>query len=320
MVDRYHQARFFKHPITDLWNIIKDTTVTVKLLSNSTWIQLEPIFLNGINSYENDSQYVIPINKERVHKVEEVIESDYFYKIKRVVFNKRTNEIISKEITSLHYIDECITLLVSEYDLIASQTEMIHQSKKELQDIQKHYFIQIEKGILNRQYKRTNYVGKKFNASFNYVLSFLSNVNIMANISGTQFETINHTTPSDNQQTPFGHAGVNSQPSQSKPRIRFIINKQQIDVVRILVKHRYLNKDTFIIHLLMTNENNKIPSREMIVQLHGINENECFVVYRHNFFNDISEKKLAYISSLSNQLLDLLNKVIIHFNIKNLNK
>ena len=71
------------------------------------------------------------------------------------------------------------------------------------------------------------------------------------------------------------------------------------------------HRESYAIHLLISNNSNVVlPSRELIVQIFYINENESYVVMRHNFGCEIGEKVNTFLNEYKAKLLSKLKHLI----------
>lgn len=292
----------FRKPLELIWKIIKDTRLINQLPETfNKKINQEPIFLNGNTSYEPGALFYYHLMKEQdlYFAVEDCYETDYSSKIEWKVSHNNDSDYLFIQTIVLTYISEYTTLLTCKYSFNMN-SKVVKEQFVESEAIMKRYYYNIEKGINVKKYQMTNIAGIKIKANISEIKQFVETPQIFFGIKG---KLIRMTNKEMKKGTIFiAKIDVNGNLFK-KYKNEYEINA----VIRKISSH----KESYAIHLLISNNTNAIlPNRELIVQICYINDNESYVVMRHNFWCEIGEKVNTFLNEYKAKLLSKLKHLI----------
>lgn len=284
----------FHKPMNLIWTIIRDFKLVNQLPESiKKNVSQEPIFSIGNNSYEQGAvfYYHFKNGDDLYYTVEECYETDYTTKIQWKITNTQAAAFSCVKTITLTYIDDYSTLLICRYSFEYDTTmkNIIFESEKS----RKQYYYNLEKGIAVKKFLMTNYAGIKINANFSIVKQFLETPQIVFAVKGKLIRSTNK--------------------EVKKGTILIGKIETNLDLFRKCGKEYEINaiihkisshKEFYAVRLFLSNNTNALlPNRELIIQLYYLNDNQSYVVMRHNFNCEIGENQKRFLNDFKEKFL-----------------
>lgn len=87
-----------------------------------------------------------------------------------------------------------------------------------------------------------------------------------------------------------------------------IIKEYELNAV---ISKVYYYKEVISVHFLISNNYTvMLPNRELIFQLYSLNENESYIVMRHNFFSELGKSQYDFVNNYKIKFLAKIKSLI----------
>lgn len=290
---KYSQHTFSK-PMSVIWNVIRDIKITCQIFqSRNSNILPEPIFLEGENSYEPSSIFVVfdrATHSLAYTRVENCIETDYFCEISWTIFKTEPiNRPYSQKI-QLSTISNKRTLLVCELIYFTNQIPE--------NDVYQTYYDKLEKIISLNRHMMTHFGGIKLDVSFDFSKLFLMSSKLLKSILKVLI-SISKKEMRKEFRGRLEAERVKFDEAYEKGQIHFKINQSTNESNFCSVSILCQNKSKFI-----------LPEREIIMEFFAVNKNTCFLAVRHNFKKEINENLINFMNKFKKHFLSRLKEII----------
>ena len=294
----------FQKPLSKIWKIMKNTKITNQLpftFENKKF--QEPIFLTGDNSFEKNATFLYHFIKEEelYYQVEEVYETDYTAYIKWKVSKRDIYNPVFFQTIMISYLSDKSCYLTCQYEFNKNSLELIKDRIIASEKKRQKYYLNLEIGISTRKYKLTHYDGIKINASYAFAKQFLEIPQIIFGIKGKLIRTTN-------KESKKGTIVIAKVDANLNLKNNCIIKEYELNAV---ISKVYYYKEVISVHFLISNNYTvMLPNRELIFQLYSLNENESYIVMRHNFFSELGKSQYDFVNNYKIKFLAKIKSLI----------